>query len=310
MGYLGVPRSRVHLFRVKYRARVPPLVAGTPSTSIALHTRIQGQGSPTILIHGIAEDLTVWDGVQPLLSPDARSIAVDIRGHGGTVARHGSSFSFAEIQNDLIALYTELDVPNAHVVGLGAGGFVALRLALEQPDRVRSLTLIGSSSHCDQHTKAVIDRWAETYREEGFDAYYLRRLKDLYYPDWIEAHLDLADELRDRVRGQNYDAIWAWAAAVKTFDLRSHIHRIKLPTLAIQGLDDQVIDPSHGRLLRQSIFGTELKLFPETGHLTPVERPERTAEAITTFLHAVDAKGGAASKSPPSSPGGSPGAPA
>ncbi|MFZ1023707.1 MAG: alpha/beta hydrolase [Thermoplasmata archaeon] len=285
------------------------MASHTPSP-IPLNTRISGQGSPVILIHGVGEDLTVWDGVQPLLAPDTRSIAVDLRGHGGTASPTGSTFSFAEIQDDLTALYTHHELSNAHVVGLGAGGFVALRLALEQPDRVRSLTLVGAASHCDQHTKAVIDRWAETYREEGFDAYYLRRLKDLYYPDWIEAHLDLADELRDRVRGQNYDAIWAWAAVVKTFDLRSHIHRIKLPTLAIQALDDQVIDPSHGRLLRQSIFGTELKLFPETGHLAPVERPERTAEAIQTFVRAVDAKIAAASKAPPNAPGVPPGAPA
>jgi pimeloyl-ACP methyl ester carboxylesterase len=265
---------------------------------VALHTRLDGHGSPAILVHGIGDDLTVWDGVQPLLNPDVRSVAVDLRGHGRSAAPAGSTFSFAEVQDDLIALYQHLELTRADVVGIGAGGFVALRLALEHPKRVRSLTLIGAASHCDQHTKAVIDRWAETYRDEGFDAYYLRRLKDLYYPDWIEAHLDLADALRDRVREQNYDAIWAWATTVKTFDLRSQIHRIKLPTLAIQGLDDQVIDPSHGRLLRQSIFGTELKLFPETGHLTPVERPERTAEAIVTFLRAVDAKEGPAPNAP------------
>jgi pimeloyl-ACP methyl ester carboxylesterase len=288
---------------------VSRFVAGIASTPIPLNTRSSGEGIPAILIHGVGEDLTVWDGVQPLLAPNIRTLAVDLRGHGDTVAPTGSTFSFPEIQGDLIGVHTRHQLPNAHVIGLGAGGFLALRLALEQPDRVRSLTLIGAASHCDQHTKAVIDRWAETYREEGFDAYYLRRLKDLYYPDWIEAHLDLADALRDRVRGQNFDAIWAWAAVVKTFDLRSQIHRIKIPTLAIQGMDDQVVDPSHGRLLRQSIFGAELKLFPETGHLTPVERPERTAEAIQTFLHAVDSRTAGASKAAPNSvraPGGPP----
>ena len=55
-------------------------------------------------------------------------------------------------------------------------------MALDAPARVRSLTLIGTSVHCDNHTKAVSQRWAETYRDAGFDAYLLRLVKDLYYP--------------------------------------------------------------------------------------------------------------------------------
>lgn len=258
---------------------------------MTLTTRVRGKGIPILLIHGVGSDSTVWDQVTPLLAPSVQTLAIDLRGHGKSAAVPNSTFSFAEFDEDLLRVFASSQLESAHLVGIGAGGFLALRMGLQQPERVRSLSLLGSSSHCDQHTKAVINRWAETYRDEGFDAYYLRLLKDLYYPDWIEAHLDLADELRDEVRKQNFPAVWAWASTVQTFDLRSQIHRIKLPTLAIQGLDDQVFDPSHGRLLRQSIFGTELKLFPETGHLTPIERPERTAEAIRTFVESVESKG-------------------
>jgi len=55
-------------------------------------------------------------------------------------------------------------------------------------------------------------------------------------------------------------------------------------------MDDQVVDPSHARLLRQTIQGTEVRLLAQTGHMVPVERPAETAESIRRWLARVDAK--------------------
>jgi pimeloyl-ACP methyl ester carboxylesterase len=67
-------------------------------------------------------------------------------------------------------------------------------------------------------------------------------------------------------------------------------------------MDDRIVDPSHARFLRQSIPGAELRLFPATGHLVPVEHPKEVAEAIRDFVRRVETRP-LPSESPPSTPG-------
>ena len=61
---------------------------------------------------------------------------------------------------------------------------------------------IAGAVNVDNHTRAIMDRWVETYQKEGFDGYVLRLAKDLYYPDWMESHLDYIDRLRAQAADQ------------------------------------------------------------------------------------------------------------
>ncbi len=182
-------------------------------------------------------------------------------------------------------------ISSAHLVGLSGGGFLSLALALDSAPRIRSLVVIGAAAHCDAHTRAVGENWAETYRKEGYDAYILRLLKDLYSPDWMEAHLDYADRLRAQEKNRNLDGPIRWGLAIRSFDVRGRLAKIKAPTLVVQGMDDQVVDPSHARLLRQAIPGSELKLFPNTGHMVPIEHPTEVAAAARGLIVRAEASG-------------------
>ncbi|MCI4318658.1 MAG: alpha/beta fold hydrolase [Thermoplasmata archaeon] len=257
-----------------------------PPATLDAHTG--GTGPPVVLLHGLGGDRSVWNSLLPLLEPQYHTVAVDLRGHGRSPLPPGSSFSFPELEDDLVALLDRLGLPSAHLVGMSAGGFLALRLALDHPQRLRSLTLIGSAAQCDGHTRAIATHWAEVYRDEGFDAYALRLLKDLYYPDWIEAHLEVADHLREAVKDQDLRGAILWGGNVRTFDVRGELGRLRLPALILHGMDDRVMDSAHARYLRQSIPGAQLKLFPRTGHFVPIEHPSEVAEAIGSFVARVE----------------------
>lgn len=198
--------------------------------------------------------------------------------------------SFPELARDVLGVLDREGVRRAHVVGISAGGFLALTLALQDPTRIRSQTLVSSAGHCDAHTRSVGQRWVDTYREEGFDAFVLRLLKDLYYPDWIEEHMDFIDRIRDDLRTRDLTGTLRWSESIRSFDLRGRLGGMKTPTLVVQGMDDHVVDPSHARLLRQTITGTEVRLFARTGHMVPVERPSETAEAIRGWVARAEAK--------------------
>ena len=259
-----------------------------PGGPVALATREEGNGPTVLLLHGIGGNRTVWNLVIPGLAEQFHVIAPDLRGHGRTPAPPGSTFTFDEMLADVVHLLDERRIDSAHWVGMSGGALLALRAALDRRERVRSLTMVSGSAYTDGHTRAIAQRWAETYAQEGPDAFALRLLKDLYYPDWIEAHMDLVDELRKDVHDHDYRPAVRWAEAMGRFDERNRIASISVPTLIVQAMDDAIVDASHGRILRQTIPGAQIRILPQTGHMIPLERPHETVDAIATAVRAAE----------------------
>ncbi len=271
-------------------ARVGPPMNGSETAPFEMSTRDEGQGPVVLLLHGIGANHTVWNGLVPVLATSFRILAPDLRGHGRTPAPAGSTLTFDELEADVLELLRSRDVSSAHVVGVSGGALLGLKLALDHPERVRSLIMISGAAYVDQHTRSVADRWKETLESEGPDAFALRVLKDLYYPDWIEAHLDYADVVRALAPKTDFAPAWKWAQAMQGFDERNRIAGLRKPTLIIQAMDDLMIDASHGRILRQTIPGAQIRIFPQTGHMVPIERPEETATAIREFVTAAESQ--------------------
>ena len=270
---------------------MPEEVAAPPTE---LRCRVEGRGPAVLLLHGVGGNHTVWNDMILGLAKEFLVLAPDLRGHGRTRAPDESRFTFAEMMGDILRLLDDRGVASAHLVGLSAGALLALRTALDHPDRVRSLTMVGGAAYTDSHTRAVAERWEETYSQEGTDRFALRLLKDLYYPDWVEANLDFADAVREQVKHEDFAPAARWARAMGSFDERSRIASVARPTLIVQALNDAVVEASHARILRQSIPGAQVRLLAETGHMVPVERPQELLEAIAAFVRSVESSKGSA----------------
>ena len=264
------------------------------SAPIALYVREEGAGDPVVLLHGLGGDHTIWDYQVPALAKTYRVLAPDLRGHGRSPLPDGAQYRFEEFEGDLRKLLDDRKTGTVHLVGLSGGGLLALRLLIGDPGRVRSLALFGAMGHMDNHTRAVGQNWAETLRDEGPAAYSRRLAMDLFAPDWLEAHMDLAERIAKSQEERNLQGVLRWALAMKDYDVRSRLGRIRTPTLILHGLDDSVVDPSHARLLRQAIPGSEVRLFPNTGHLIPIECPDETAQILLDWFAKNSARPAAA----------------
>ncbi len=91
------------------------------------------------LIPGITNDLHLWDDLALALTPFARLLRFDPRGHGRSTVGD-SNFSAADLTGDIIGLWDANAIESSHVIGLGFGGSIAIGLAATQPQRVLSLT--------------------------------------------------------------------------------------------------------------------------------------------------------------------------
>jgi len=104
------------------------------------YERPRGTGDPTLLIHGSWTDRTSWARVLPTLSASLDVIAYDRRGHGNSAARARPSPLRADAA-DAAELLRATDLFPAHVIGHSYGGAVALRLAVDRPELVRSVAV-------------------------------------------------------------------------------------------------------------------------------------------------------------------------
>src|SRR5437867_3307479 len=98
-----------------------------------------GRGEPVILLHGLMNSSRYFDRLIPDLATDFRVIAPHLRGMGRS--EHVAQLPPAAWASDVVALMDELGLEDAHVYGVSLGGTIAMRLAIELPARVRTLTI-------------------------------------------------------------------------------------------------------------------------------------------------------------------------
>jgi pimeloyl-ACP methyl ester carboxylesterase len=105
-----------------------------------LRVAVTGEGPPVLLVHGITANHLMWTPVVARLSDDHQLIVPDLRGRGDSAALPGP-FGMAAHVRDAIATFDHLGIDTATVVGGSMGGYVAVLLAAQHPDRVASVGL-------------------------------------------------------------------------------------------------------------------------------------------------------------------------
>jgi pimeloyl-ACP methyl ester carboxylesterase len=123
---------------------------------VSLYYEEHGSGEPLVLLHGGLGAGAGFDAIMPALSAGRRVIAVDLQGHGGTgdVDRPLRPELMAD---DVAALIEHLGFPRADVLGYSLGGLVALRTAIQHPQRVRRLVLVSIGFRRDGSHPEVVE---------------------------------------------------------------------------------------------------------------------------------------------------------
>ncbi|MCA3748846.1 MAG: alpha/beta fold hydrolase [Rubrobacter sp.] len=252
----------------------------TGETSIDYDVR--GKGPPLILIGGLGFGRWSWFRQVPALSRHFRTVTFDVRGERRL--REG----VPDLTADVLALMDHLNIPRAHVLGSSLGGFVAQELALERPERVDRLVLIGTSagrgSPMTMSPRALLDmagwpgldgeRAVRRGLETATSASYRRRNPDEFEQlvRWRMADSPSAAAYYDQLR------------AGARFDSSRRLDRITAPALVIHGTEDRYVPPANGAALAEGIPDARLRLLDDAGHLVFIERFGAVNREITTFL--------------------------
>jgi 4,5:9,10-diseco-3-hydroxy-5,9,17-trioxoandrosta-1(10),2-diene-4-oate hydrolase len=223
-----------------------------------------------------------------------RVIVPDMPGYGRSSKGVNRADLFGDLAAAMLGLLDALQVRRAHVVGNSLGGACALRMALDRPERVARLVLMGPGGVDTTRSlpTAGLRSLFGYYEGKGpsleklttFVRDYLvydgAMVPDALIRERYEASIDpevvAAPPLR-RPKG-----LPTFRALDFTRDPR--LATLETPVLVLWGTDDKVNRPSGGRSLQRRMRNCDLYLFSRTGHWVQWERPEEFNSAVTTFL--------------------------
>ncbi|QKV69069.1 MULTISPECIES: alpha/beta fold hydrolase [Streptomyces] len=272
--------------------------------------------APILLIMGSMSQGVLWPDafVGRLVAGGRRVIRYDHRdtGKSETVDFAAHPYTWEDIKNDVHRVLDAHGLGSAHLVCHSAGGLLGQLIAVERPDRVRSLTVIGSSPLGGGEGQVILRALTGEPQEEGslpaptaaFTAFY-RALLTAPPPQGRRALIDgmvaeqrvlhgtglpfdedAARRLQERIHDRANDLSAAAnhrlaAAADPGFEPVGVLHRVTAPTLVVEGSHEPV-KPGHGALIAQRIPGARLMTVPGMGHTLPPETHEQLATAVLT----------------------------
>ena len=246
-----------------------------------LHYVDAGSGSVVVLLHGLADDVGVWESVMPALAAKHRVIALDQIGFGRSDKpllgyRAGTFVDFLD------GFLNELKIDRASLVGNSLGGWIAADFALTHPERIDRLVL------CDAAGYAAVPK---TMDPRALNALRLASREDIRYLGPLTFHnkrfyedVDLAFKQRVTA-GDNYTVNQLLDSMIRGEDvLDGRLGAIHKPTLIVWGREDKLIPLNFAERFHKEITGSRLEVIDDCGHMPHVECADKFNHALLKFF--------------------------
>jgi pimeloyl-ACP methyl ester carboxylesterase len=242
------------------------------------------RGNPVLCIHGLGSSTEDW---QPQIAALARQhtvITYDVRGHGESGKPRGR-YSVKQFAEDAAALIEHLEPGRVDVLGISMGGMIALQLAVDFPQLVRSLIIVNSGPEMVLRTGKQ--------RVAIYQRFFIVRMLGMRKMGQVLASKLLPKPEHAAARAT---FITRWARNEPGAYLRSlraligwsvvdRLTSIACPTLIVSA--DQDYSPiAYKEHYRKLIPGAQLVVVPDSRHLLPIERPEEFNRIVVEFLDA------------------------
>lgn len=251
-----------------------------------IHYRVIGKGAAVMLIHGFAEDNSIWYEISKALSENYQLILPDIPGSGGSPAmttQHG----IEDYAAAMLAILQEEQFTNAVVIGHSMGGYIALAMAEKKLAAIKALGLFHSSAYADDALKIATRLKAISFLQENGSQAFLKTSFPGLFADPLQ-HKKSIDDLLQKAENCSIDTlIQYYEAMIKRPDRTDLLVTAKFPVLFIMGLEDKAVPFSHS--LQQSHLPPigHISILRSSAHMGMIEEPTKSLLVLTDFLRAI-----------------------
>lgn len=253
--------------------------------------------SPMLLIHGLGDEADTWRDLLPALTADRRVIAVDLPGFGRS-DKPKRQYTVNYYQNVLLELLDVLKLARATLIGHSLGAVIAQTIALNHPDRVEQLVLIGGALVAEARKRSMAMTLMMTPGVGEFLYNRLRKDPEAAYRSLAPFYRNLdslpateQEFLYQRVNERVWDDSqrYAFFSILRNMarwvprqqqGLPTQLAATTVPAMAIWGAEDQMNSIQNGRKLVELQPNAELIIIPDAGHNVHQEEPGAVLDAI------------------------------
>lgn len=264
-------------------------------TAYEIYEPLSGKrGAPTlVLIHGLGLSMRTWDDFIPALSADYQLVIYDLCGHGQSALPQETP-SLSVLAAQLEELLDCLAITKAHLIGFSLGGMINRRFAMDNRDKVASLTILNSPHERSPEQQILVEQRATDTHDGGAAATIETTLQRWFTEGYRATRLDKTDWVRQTVlanNDQNY-AEHRFVLANGVIELIRPSPAIAAPTLVITCQNDSGSTPAMSQAIAGEIAGATLIIIPELQHLGLIERPDLFLKPLLSFLDSTAARQG------------------
>jgi pimeloyl-ACP methyl ester carboxylesterase len=244
-------------------------------------------GIPLLLVHAVGDSWRSFERVLADLPHTIHAYAMTLRGHGDA-SRPAEGYRPSDFAADLLAFMDALGIEAAVVAGGSSSGVVVQRLAIDHPERVLGLVLLGSPltfrdkpwarEFVESTIFGLIDPLDPEFAREFAEGVLARPVPQ----DFLDAMVQ--ESLKAPAR------VWqATFAGSLEEDCADELDRIQAPTLIIWGDADTTVPREDQEAMAAAIPNARLLIYREAGHLFYWEDPESVADDLATFVWQISA---------------------
>ena len=252
------------------------------TTGVRLHYAEQGDsaGHPIILLHGYTDSWFSYSLAMPSIPLTYHTYALSLRGHGDS-ERPSSGYTIPDFAADVVAFMDLMGLAQVTLVGHSMGSLVAQQVALDAPERVARLVLVGSATNMRSENVLQFQQAVNTL-DDPVPPEFARefQVSTIHHPvpgDFLDKAVSESLKLPARV----------WRAALAgqlAADYTALINRIQMPTLVLRGDHDTIFPQAAQHALVAGLPNAVLKVYPETGHALHWERPGEFVRDLEDFI--------------------------
>jgi pimeloyl-ACP methyl ester carboxylesterase len=244
-----------------------------------IHYIIEGNGPAVALIHSLGTSVHMWSDLIAALKDHYTVIACDARGHGGSSGK--GECSVASAAQDLKSVLDESGISECHLVGISAGGQVALTFAAQWPVAVKSLVLADTSVKPIEGSSQSVEATAEAIAYVSMEEFGTQYAAETLLPSTA---LDVQDALAADIARANPKSYIQLMRSAALGDFRALTAKINQPTLVLVGESDGQAFYLEAESLAKNLPNAKFEIVASAGHLACLDNPAAFNEAVERFL--------------------------